>query len=52
MYIQINDDQMILAKAEEELQILPNTLNKVAPKYNMKISATTTKAMAICGKKI
>ena len=31
------DDQMILAKTEDELQIAANTLNKIAQKYNMKI---------------
>jgi hypothetical protein len=32
------DDQMILAKTEDELQITANTLNKIPRKCNMEIS--------------
>jgi beta-xylosidase len=44
------DDKMILAKTEDDLQIALNTLNEVAQKYNLKISTTKTRSMAICGK--
>jgi hypothetical protein len=46
------DDQIVVAKTEYGLQIAANTLNKIAQKYNKKISTTKTKVMAICGKKI
>jgi hypothetical protein len=46
------DEQIILAKIEEELQIAANARNKIAQKHNMKISATKTKSMAKCGKKL
>ena len=44
------DEQIILAKTEEELQIAAKTLKRTALKYNMKISTAETKYMAICGK--
>jgi hypothetical protein len=46
------DDQIMVAKTEDELQTAANTLNKIARKCNLKISITKTKAMAICGKNI
>jgi hypothetical protein len=46
------DDQMILAKTEDEMQVAAHTLNKIARKYSMKISTTKTKSVAVCGKNI
>jgi hypothetical protein len=37
---------------KDEQQIAANTLNKIARKYNMKISTTKTKPIRICGKNI
>ena len=44
------DDQVILAENEEELQRATNNLNQVAKNYNMTISKTKTKSMALKGK--
>ena len=46
------DDQMIFAKTADELQIATNTLNKIARKYNKKISTTKPESLAIRGKNI
>jgi hypothetical protein len=42
----------ILTKTEDELQTAANTVNKFVRKYNMNMSTTKTKSMAICGKNI
>jgi transcription antitermination factor NusA-like protein len=44
------DDQDIIAKSEDDLQVTVNELNKIAKKYNMKISTSKTKAIGVCGK--
>jgi beta-xylosidase len=37
------DDQVIIAKSEDELQMAVNDLNKIAKKYNIKISSSKIK---------
>jgi hypothetical protein len=46
------DDQVIIAKSENELQMAVNKLHKIAKKYDMKISTSKTKAIGVCGKNI
>jgi hypothetical protein len=46
------DDQVIIAKSENELQMVVNKLHKIAKKYDMKISTSKTKAIGVCGKNI
>jgi sugar-specific transcriptional regulator TrmB len=45
------DDQVIIAKSEDELQMAANELNEIANKYNMKISSSKT-TTGLCGKNI
>jgi hypothetical protein len=45
------DDHVIIAKSEDELQMAANELNKIAKKYDMKISTSKTKSIGVCGKK-
>jgi hypothetical protein len=44
------DDQILITKSEDELQIAVNELNKIGKKYDMKISTSKTKSMGQCGK--
>jgi beta-xylosidase len=44
------DDQIIITKSEDKLQIAVNELNKIGKKYDMKISTSKTKSMVLCGK--
>ena len=46
------DDQLFLAKSEDDLQRSVHKLQPIPTKYNMKISETKTKAMAMNGKRI
>jgi hypothetical protein len=46
------DDQVIIAKIEDELQMAVNELNKFVKKCDMKISTSKTKAIGVCGKNI
>jgi hypothetical protein len=43
------DNQIIITKSEDELQIAVNELNKIGKKYDMKISISK-KSMGLCGK--
>jgi hypothetical protein len=42
------DNQVIIAKSEDELQMAVNELNKIAKKYDVKISTSKTKAIGAC----
>jgi hypothetical protein len=44
--------KVIIGKSEDELQMTVNELNKIAKKYDMKISSSKTKTMGLCGKNI
>jgi hypothetical protein len=44
------DDQVIIAKSEDELQMAVNGLNRIAKKYDMKVSTSKTKAIGVCSK--
>ena len=44
------DDQLLLAKREDDLQRSVHKLQRILTQYNMKISETKTKAMAMNGK--
>jgi hypothetical protein len=46
------DDQVIIAKSEDKLQMSVSELNKIAKKYYMKISSSKTKTMGLCGKNV
>jgi hypothetical protein len=46
------DDQVIIAKSEDELQMAVNELNRIAKKYDMKLSTSKTKTIGVCGKNI
>jgi hypothetical protein len=46
------DDQVIIAKSENKLQMAVNKLHKIAKKYDIKISTSKTKAIGVCGKNI
>jgi len=41
------DDQILMAKPEDELQTMAHHLNLIARKYKMTISSTKTKPMAM-----
>jgi hypothetical protein len=41
------DDQIIITKSEDELQIADNEPNKIGKKYDMKISISETKSMGL-----
>jgi hypothetical protein len=44
-----SDDQIIIATSENELQMAVNELNKVAKKYDMKVSTSKTKTTGLYG---
>ena len=46
------DDQILMATSEDDLQKMAYHLNLIARKYNMIISSTKTKSMAMCGNQI
>ena len=46
------DDQILMAISEDDLQIMTHHLNFIARKYNMTISSTKTKSMAMWGNHI
>jgi hypothetical protein len=46
------DDQVIIAKSEDELQMAVNELNKIVKKCETKISTSKTKAIGVCSKNI
>jgi hypothetical protein len=46
------DDQILITRSEDELQIAVNELNKIGKKYDMKISTSKTKSVGLCGKYI
>jgi hypothetical protein len=46
------DDQILMATSEDELQKTAYHLNLIARKYNMTISSTKTKSMALWGNQI
>jgi hypothetical protein len=46
------DDQILMATSEDELQTTAYHLNLVARKYKMTIPSTKTKSMAMCGNHI
>jgi beta-xylosidase len=43
------DDQILMATSEDDLQIMAHKLNLIARKYEMTISSTKTKSMAMWG---
>ena len=45
------DDQILLAKSEDDLQRSVHKIQPILTKYNMKISKTKTKATEMNGKK-
>jgi hypothetical protein len=44
------DDQILMVTSEDDLRKMAYHLNLIARKYNMIISSTKTKSMAMCGK--
>jgi hypothetical protein len=46
------NDQVVIAKSKDELQMAVNELNKSAKEYDMKISTSKTKEIGVCGKNI
>jgi hypothetical protein len=46
------DDQIVMATSEDDLQKMAYHLNLIARKYNMIISSTKTKSMAMCGNQL
>jgi hypothetical protein len=44
------DNQVTIAKSNEELQTAVNEPNKIIKKYDMKIPPSKTKEMGFCGK--
>jgi len=46
------DDQILMATSEDDLQKMACRLKFIARKYNMIISSTKTKYMAMCGNQI
>jgi hypothetical protein len=46
------DDQLLVAKSEDELQMAAHRLSNIAKKYNLKISTSKTKSMGMCGNEI
>jgi hypothetical protein len=46
------DDRILMATSEDYLQKMAYHLNLIARKYNMIISSTKTKSMAMCGNQI
>jgi phosphopantetheine adenylyltransferase len=46
------DDQILMATSEDDLQKMVYHLNLIAKKYNMIISSTKAKSMAMCGNQI
>jgi hypothetical protein len=44
------NDQILITKSEDELQIALNELNKIGKKCDMKTSTSKTKSMGLCGK--
>jgi hypothetical protein len=46
------DDQVLIAKSEDELQMAAHQLSNIAKKYNLKISTSKTKSMGMCGNEI
>jgi len=43
------DDQIIMAKSQDDLQTMAHHLNLIARKYKMTISSTKTKSMTMWG---
>jgi retron-type reverse transcriptase len=43
------DDQVIIAKSEDELQMTVNELNKIVKKCEMKMSSSKTRTVVLCG---
>jgi beta-xylosidase len=41
------DDQVVIAKPEDDLQIAAHQLSNIAKKYNLKISTSKTKSMGM-----
>jgi hypothetical protein len=46
------DDQILMSTSEDDLQKMVYHLNLIARKYNVIISSTKTKPMAMCGNQI
>jgi beta-xylosidase len=46
------DNQIIVAKSKDEIQMAANKLNKTAKKYDMKISSSKTKTIRLCDKNL
>lgn len=46
------DDQVLISKWEDELQISAHHLNTISKKYNLKISTSKRKEMGMCGSDI
>ena len=46
------DDQILMATSEEDLQTMAYHVNLIARKYNMTISSTKTKSLAMWGNHI
>jgi hypothetical protein len=46
------DNQVIITKTEDELQMAENELNKIIKKYDTKIFSSRTKTIEFCGKNV
>jgi hypothetical protein len=45
-------DLVVIAKSEDKLQKAVNEPNKIAKKYDVKMSTSKTKEMGFCGKNV